>query len=444
MPIPTTMGTTTPMFDRRSRVWPLRQEFFPFVSRQQRLDRAFKRTILSVTTIVVLGMLGGTPSGRRAIRSVDRLARDSVRSMVGLPEDRAEIEARHRADRLRGVDQARAFLEQVARDKGPTMREFLRVAGMDRDSAVVRWGNFDWTLALSSAVFEPDDTGRSYRLKPNTRSVWLIGLTIDKVQAMFETPDTPEARRLGEAVGGRVVPQSVQTTNSWGCRGPEPDPQARVRGIVLGDSNMQGLLVGDDEAPPARLEAALRRDLGVPVSVLNTGHLGYSIEQYYYTLLAYHDRFRPQFVIVSICNNDFGDIRNAANLAESEYWLDELLQYCRTRGVEYLVVPVPAEDDMLGRRDESIFPGKVSAIYKRSGLNWVNPIEEFADEHLRLRNEANRAGRPFSISPLFNRHFMGDNHFSPLGCELWARIVARRLEKIWQGRPPRAIAQAPR
>jgi lysophospholipase L1-like esterase len=417
----------------------LRQGVFPFISRSERLDRAFKLIILASTTMVALGMLGGTPAGRRAVRSVDQYARESARSIVGLPEDRAEVEARHLQDRLAGAGQARAFLEQVARNKGPTMREFLRVAGMDPESAVVRWGNFDWTLVLSSAVFEPDDSGRSYRLKPKTRSVWLIGLTIDKVQAMFEIPDTPEARRLGEAVGGRVVPQSVQTTNSWGCRGPEPDPDARVRGLVLGDSNMQGLLVGDHESPPARLEATLRRDLGVPVSILNTGHLGYSIEQYYYTLLAYHDRFRPQFVIVSICNNDFGDIRNPANLAESEYWLDELLQFCRTRAIEYLVVPVPAEDDMLGRRNESVFPGKLSAIYKRSGLNYVNPIEEFTDEHLRLRNEALREGRPFPHSPLFNRHHAGDNHLSPIGSALWARIVARRLERIWQGQPSRAV-----
>ena len=424
---------------------PLRQGVFSFVSRSARLDRAFKVIILAATAMVATGMLGGTPAGRRAVRSFDRYARDSARSIVGLPEDRSEIEARRLEDRLRGSGQAREFLEQVARNKGPTMREFLRVAGMDRESAVTRWGNFNWTLALSSAVFEPDDTGRSYRLKPNTRSVWLINLTIEKVSAMFEIPDTPEARRLGEAVGGRVVPESLQTTNSWGCRGPEPDPDARVRGIVLGDSNMQGLLIGDDETPPARLEAALRRDLGVPVSILNTGHLGYSIEQYYFlTLLAYHDRFRPHFVIVSVCNNDFGDIRNPANLAESKYWLDELLQFCRTRGVEYLVVPVPAEDDMLGRRDESIFPGKLSAIYKRSGLNWVNPIEEFTDEHLRLRNEALRKGRPNAHSPLFNRHLAGDNHLSPIGSELWARIVARRLERIWQGQPPRIGPTDPR
>ncbi|WP_435006518.1 SGNH/GDSL hydrolase family protein [Tundrisphaera lichenicola] len=328
----------------------------------------------------------------------------------------------------------RGFLEQVAQEKGPTMQEFFRVIGMDRDSAVIRWGNFDWTLALSSKVFEPDDSGRSYRLKPNTRSIWMIDLTIEKVQAMFEIPDTIEARRLGRAVGGRIVPESVQTTNSWGCRGPEPDCQAAVRGIVLGDSNMQGLLVGDSDSPPARLETMLHNNLGVSVSILNTGHLGYSIEQYYHTLVAYFGRFRPHFVIIGICGNDFGDVTKPANWDESDYWLGELLQFCRTRALTTLVVPLTREDDMLGRRDESVYPGKLTSIYKGSGLNYVNPLEEFTDEHLRLRNIAIRAGKPFSNSPLFNRHLAGDNHLSPIGSELWAKIVARRLQRIWDGK----------
>ena len=45
------------------------------------------------------------------------------------------------------------------------------------------------------------------------------------------------------------------------------------------------------------------------VSILNTGHLGYSPEQYYYSLVEYADRFRPHFVVVSVFSNDFaGDM----------------------------------------------------------------------------------------------------------------------------------------
>ena len=88
---------------------------------------------------------------------------------------------------------------------------------------------------------------------------------------MFLVPDDPAIIAAGQAAGSVLVPQSVQTTNSWGCRGPEPDLDAPVRGLVLGDSMMQGLLVGDDETPSACLQPDLSAALGRRVSVLNAG-----------------------------------------------------------------------------------------------------------------------------------------------------------------------------
>jgi len=402
----------------------------PFRRRSERLDRLFRLSIVGLTLLALAAAVGLTPSGRRLVGSLPDRARRLLNAAVGLEPDRAEVEATRHRERLAKIEGTRSALRDLERE--PKMRAFLKAARMDADSAVVRWGNFDWTLALSSAVFAPDDL-RSYRLLPKTRSIWLINLTVYRVQAMFEIPDTPEARALGEAVGGRVVPESVQTTNSWGCRGPEPDPSAPVRGIVLGDSNMQGLLVGDDQAPPSRLGAILARDRGCAASILNTGHLGYSIEQYYQTLVAYYDRLRPTFVVVSICNNDLGDMTNPADLAEGEYWLDRINQFCRTRRVSALIVPVPGEDLMVGVRNEATFPGKVSAIAKVTGISYLDPLEEFAAEHFRLKGEARRQGRPFPHSPLFNRRY-GDNHMSPEGSNLWARIVARRLGVILDDR----------
>lgn len=404
------------------------QRELPFLTRSRRLDRLFKRIIIATTFLFIFGAVFGTRVGRNLSFRMVYESKRAVAKILGFADDRSAYEAQRDRERVRGIDQAREALGNVAA-KNPKFAELLGVAKLDRDSAIVRWGNFDWTLALSSAVFENDDAGRSYKLLPNTRSVWLINLTVDKVSAMFEIPDTPEARRLGEGVGGRVVPESVQTTNSWGCRGPEPDPKAELRGIVLGDSNMQGLLVGDDQTPPVRLEAALKSDLGVSVSVLNTGVLGYSPEQYYYSLMAFHERFPPDFVVVSICNNDFGDLNNLANWAEGEYWLDAIAQFCRTRGIICLVVPVPQEDAMTGRRNETVFPAQVSKIFDGSGQQYINPIEEFTTEHLTLKARALRDAKPFPNSPLFNRRY-GDNHMSPLGCDLWAKLVARRIRLI--------------
>ncbi len=433
------------MFPRlisRGRPPALRQGELPFLRRSRRLDRAFKAVLFASTTLALAGMIFGTLSGRRLAEKVRSTSRDWVGTLLGIGIDRAELDARWHRERLLGIESTRRNLIQVEETGSPKLREFLRVARLDHDSAVLRWGNFDRTFALSSAVFEPDDTGRSYRLRPNTRSVWLINLTIYNVLAMFEIPDTPEARRLGEEVGGWVVPESVQTTNSWGCRGPEPDPDAPVRGIVLGDSTMQGLLVSDDQTPPIRLETRLRGELGMPVSVLNAGHLGYSPEQYYHTLRAYFDRFRPQFVIIGLCANDFGDMTVDKNWAETEHWLGAITQFCRTRNVEFLFVPLPIEFDMLGTRTETLYPAKITAILHGSGLNYLYPIEEFTTEHLQMRAAAIRDGREFLYSPLFNRRY-NDHHLSSIGCDLWARIVARRLRLIWAQRNPHGIGPIP-
>jgi hypothetical protein len=309
------------------------------------------------------------------------------------------------------------------------MDVFLQMVGMDARAAVVRWGNVDQPIVLSSAVYEPDDE-RAYRLKPGVRSVWVVGFSFRKSLAMFLIPDTPETRQASAAAGGRVVPESVQTTNSWGCRGPEPDPSAPVRVMVLGDSMMQGTLVGDADTPPARLQAHLEGALAARVSVLNTGHVGYSPEQYEATLRAFHDRFRPHFVVVSIVDNDFGDLYKKPDWVEGEYWIGRISDFCMHRGLEYVFVPAPTPQWLLGQREPHLFQAPIARALKRGGRNFVDPTEAFTDAFLRALNEQTRS-RSQQPNPLFNLHLMGDRHFSPLGADLWARVVARRMLLGW-------------
>ena len=66
----------------------------------------------------------------------------------------------------------------------------------------------------------------------------------------FLVPDGPELAEVLRGTTGIPVETSRQTTNTWGLRGPEPEPDAPLRGLVLGDSYMQGMFVGDDAAPP--------------------------------------------------------------------------------------------------------------------------------------------------------------------------------------------------
>jgi hypothetical protein len=408
----------------------MRQRAFGFLGRGRRRERAFKAAILMATALAVAGILAASPIGRHGARVAANRVRWGAQRLVGLAPPRAEVEAERQEGRWLGVARARSALaEEIARG-GPRLERLFKAARMDPDTAVIRWGNYSQTLVLSSDVFEPDDAGCSYRLRPNVRSIWLVGLSMRGASCQFQVPDTPEARDAGAAVGGRVVPGSVQTTNSWGTRGTEPDTTAPLRGIVLGDSVLQGVLVGDDETPPVCLERALARRTGLRVSVLNTAVLGYSPEQYYYALERFAERMDPHFVVVGLCGNDFGDWSDPADWQESCYWLERIDQWCRSRQIPFLIVPWPSESLLLAGRDESIYPGQVSHILHLGGMRYFYPIEAFADEDLRLRLELRRQGKPDAPSPLYNLRLMGDTHFSPLGCAFWGKVVADRLYLI--------------
>ncbi len=155
---------------------------------------------------------------------------------------------------------------------------------------------------------------------------------------------------------------SVQNTNSWGLRGAEPDLTAALRGIVLGDSFMQGMFNGDGDTPPLDLERYLQNVCKAPVSILNTGHIGYSPEQYYYALKEHGDRFRPQFIVVSICPNDLGDGQAVMHgkgdwYKEAEYWLEQIRMWCIKRSVIYLTVSVPTYMQIEMLRHDAALPG---------------------------------------------------------------------------------------
>jgi hypothetical protein len=250
------------------------------------------------------------------------------------------------------------------------------------------------------------------------------------MKASFEVPDKPELAALVEGTGCQIVEGSIQTVNSWGLRGPEPELNAAYRGIILGDSYMQGLFVGDDETPTECLKRRLMDRLDASVEILNTGHLGYSPEQYYYTLAAYADRFTPQFVIVSIFANDFGDyqdvLQGGGEYEEARHWLGRIKTFCSARGMLYLVVPAPWVNQIDNPRMEAFYPGRLSNILESTGFEYIDPTDAFANAYLAASNEAVRRGTALTGSPLFNGR-IGDGHFSAAGSEVWAEAVGARV-----------------
>jgi hypothetical protein len=345
------------------------------------------------------------------------------------------IDADWQLKRQRGVAFTTRVYREVYGEADARMKRLLDFAGLDPAHAVLRWGNYNQTLLLPGTAFQADDTGRSYRLRPNTQTIWLKGVALPRnLSGFFLVPDRPELPQLVEGTGAFIVPGSSQRTNSWGLRGPEPDLEAPVRGIILGDSNMQGLFVGDDETPPECLRRELEGRLKTRVSVLNTGHLGYSPEQFYYCLREYYDRFRPNFVLITFCLNDFGDgglaLAGVGDWEEGKYWLDEIAQFCRVRNILYVVAPVPSEIQTMGPRGEGRFPGRISDLCQWSSVRYCNPMESIIDEQLRLRLETEQHGKVWSSSPLYNGH-LSDYHFSAKGCRVWARAVGERLALLF-------------
>ncbi len=382
--------------------------------------------------LVVVGAIAGTGAGRYLLGRGAFEVRAAADRWIGLPEERARVDADWKRRRERDVEQTRRTFREIYAEATPQARRLLDFGGFDPDAGLLRWGNYDRILLLPSTVFLPDDHGRSYRLRPNTRSIWLRNFDLPRgLAGFFLMPDTPELRQVIVGTGAHIVPGSTQTTNSWGCRGPEPDLKAQLRGLILGDSNMQGLFIGDDETPTECLRRDLQKRLGLSVSLLNTGHLGYSPEQIYYTLREYGDRLRPQFVVFSFCSNDFGSLFDRVpdhrDEEEAHYWLEEMTQYCRKRDILQIDTPIPLEFQVTAARREGTYPGRVSNLLATSGMNYCNPVEAFVDEHLRLQVENDRRGekRP-STSPLFNGA-IGDGHMSALGAALWGKVLGARV-----------------
>ncbi len=80
--------------------------------------------------------------------------------------------------------------------------------------------------------------------------------------AFYLVPDGPG---LAEAIRGtEAVPleSSRQMTNSWGLRGPEPEPRRPApRAWCWAIRCMQGMFIGDGETPPDCLARYLQRTL---------------------------------------------------------------------------------------------------------------------------------------------------------------------------------------
>ena len=167
---------------------------------------------------MILVVFIASPTARYAATWLLIHIRWTLLEAIGKPPDRQEIDAQWQRRRLHDIDQTREKLRSTYVEYPPPMQRLLDYAGLDPDHARLRWGNFDRTLYLPSTVFEPDYTGRSYRFRASTRSIWVRNLKLKGgILAYFPIPMTAPLSEVVEGTGAMVVSTSIQTTNSWGC-----------------------------------------------------------------------------------------------------------------------------------------------------------------------------------------------------------------------------------
>jgi hypothetical protein len=379
----------------------------------------FKAAIVTATAVAVGSMLCLLPAGRYAVAVLNSALQ---RWTVGLrdPTDVANLKRMQAAS----IEAAKAAVEVQWADAGRSERAFLRATGLAPDQALCRTANGTGGCILSGKVFEAD-ARRSYRFRPDTRSVWVRVKPKSGAAQSILVPDDPQVRSDAQALGYEVLGGTEQTTSSWACRGPEPNTSAELRILVLGDSFMQGMFLAEADTAPRQLEARLHTLTGRTVCVLNTGHLGYSPEEYYYTALEYAPKFRPDLVLISVCFNDTMRAPGSEHdLLNAKDWLNKTFHVTRHDVVPpplVLLVLAPLHRNLEQTRNALNYPSGFMDMVNFRGARTLDPTEAFINEDLRLRGP-----RGMGPLPLFNIHLQ-DDHFSARGCAVWAEEAARRI-----------------
>lgn len=104
---------------------------------------------------------------------------------------------------------------------------------------------------------------------------------------------------------------SYITINSKGLRDPErpyEKPDGTFRILMLGDSFVEGLQVGQDQTLPVQLEAVLSQQSSIPVEVINAGVSRYSTDNALLFLEGEGLHYEPDLVIYNFYPNDVLEI----------------------------------------------------------------------------------------------------------------------------------------
>ena len=99
----------------------------------------------------------------------------------------------------------------------------------------------------------------------------------------------------------------------------------------------------------------------------------------------------------------------------------------------FLVVPAPWVKQIEEPQLAGYYPGRFSNVLEATGLEYLDPIDDFVNAHLADSLASRKEGKFPTGNTLFNGR-VGDAHFSAEGCRVWAKAVGRRLELVIEKR----------
>ena len=263
-----------------------RQRLIPSLEIARRREHWFKGSILVLTVVTVLGLLAGLPVSRSGAVALALRLKGMARVALGLGPSRAEIDADTHARRAKDIARTREIYRGFfTNEASPDLQRILRAARMAPEDVLLRWANVDWTMLFSPLVFQADDCGRAYRMRPRTRSFWLVNHTLTRgLTSFFFLPDTLKSEPRWPRRGPRSCPSRTRRPTPGAAAAAEPDLDAALRSWCSATRSCKVSSSRTTRPLPSSLRRFLATNWGQPVSVLNTGHIGYSPEQCYHTL----------------------------------------------------------------------------------------------------------------------------------------------------------------
>ncbi len=109
---------------------PWKQRLLPELERARRLERRFKRAIVMLTIVGIVGLFGGSTAGRYAVARLVNRVRWGLPRLIGYPPDRREIDEELRLRRAEEIARsAEVYRDYFQNEVSPEWRRRPRSIG---------------------------------------------------------------------------------------------------------------------------------------------------------------------------------------------------------------------------------------------------------------------------------------------------------------------------